>query len=110
MDFIEGLPKSYGFEVIFVVGDRVSKYDHFLMLKHPYTAKTITDLFIKEIVRLHGFPSSIVSDQDKVFLNHFWRELFLLAGAKCNRSTAYHPQRANQGGKSWSRKLSKMFL
>lgn len=50
MNFIEGLPKSKGYEVIFVVVDRFSKYGHFLPLKHPYTAKTAADLFVKEIV------------------------------------------------------------
>lgn len=52
MDFVEGLPKSSGYEVIFVVVDRFSKYGHFLSLKHPYTTKTVADLFVKEIVRL----------------------------------------------------------
>ena len=36
--------------------------------------------FFHDIVRLHGFPESIVSDQDPVFTNHVWRDLFKLAG------------------------------
>ncbi|KAA0051187.1 peroxidase 64 [Cucumis melo var. makuwa] len=67
MDFIDGLPKSAGFEAIFVVVDRMSKYAHFKALKHPYTAKSVAELFVKEVVRLHGYPRSIVSDRDRVF-------------------------------------------
>lgn len=50
MDFIEGLPKVAGLEVILVVVDRFSKYAHFLALKHPYNTKSVVDLFVKEVV------------------------------------------------------------
>lgn len=71
MDFIEGLPKANGFEVIFVVVDWFNKYGHFLALKHSYIAKKVDDLFVKEVVRLHDYPRSIVSYRDKVFLSNF---------------------------------------
>ncbi|KAA0065905.1 transposon Tf2-1 polyprotein isoform X1 [Cucumis melo var. makuwa] len=70
MDFIDGLPKSAGYEVIFVVVDRMSKYAHFISLKHPYTAKSVAEVFVKEVVRLHGYSRSIVSSRDRVFVRH----------------------------------------
>ena len=62
IDFITGLPRSRGFEAILVVVDRLTKYFHFVPLKHPYTAKALAEIFVREVVRLHGVPNSIVSD------------------------------------------------
>jgi len=60
-----------GHDTILVVVDRFTKYSHFLLLSHPYTAKSVVALFVCEIVRLHGFPKSIVSDRDQVFVSQF---------------------------------------
>jgi hypothetical protein len=71
MDFIEGLPTSNGFSVILVVVDRLTKYNHFLPVKHPNSAGSIPQLFLGNIVKLHGVPKTVVYDGDSVFTSSF---------------------------------------
>lgn len=80
MDFIQRLPKSERFDTILVVVDRLSRYAHFIAIKHSFSTPFVALLSTKEVVCLHGMPHSIVSDHDKVFMSLFWTELFRLQG------------------------------
>jgi hypothetical protein len=72
MDFIDGLPLSMGYSVIWVVVDRLTKFAQFLPLKHPYTAEKLAELFISQLFKIHGMPTSIISDRDPTFTSKFW--------------------------------------
>jgi len=96
MDFITGLPKFLKFDTILVVVDRLTKYGHFIAMSHPFTAKEVAETFVKEVVKLHGFPRSIVLDRDRVFISRFWQELFKLIGTSLKYSFIYHPETDGQ--------------
>ncbi|KAL0541114.1 hypothetical protein IC582_021151 [Cucumis melo] len=97
MDFITGLPKTLkGYTVIWVVVDRLTKSAHFVPGKSTYTASKWGQLYMTEIVRLHGVPVSIISDRDARFTSKFWKGLQLALGTRLDFSTAFHPQTDGQ--------------
>ncbi|KAL4014040.1 hypothetical protein IC575_026230 [Cucumis melo] len=93
MDFITGLPRTLrGFTVIWVVVDRLTKSAHFVPGKSTYTASKWAQLYMSEIVRLHGVPVSIVSDRDARFTSKFWKGLQTAMGTRLDFSLTFHPQ------------------
>lgn len=92
MDFITGLPNSEGKSVIMVVVDRLTKYEHFCALSHPFKASTIATAFMETIQKIHGNPKIIVSDRDPIFIGNFWTKLFSCHGTLLAHSSSYHPQ------------------
>jgi hypothetical protein len=95
-DFITQLPESQGYTQIMVVVDRFTKMAHFIGLRTDTTAKDVADTFIKEVWKLHGLPTEIISDMDAKCSGEFWESLCKSLGIKRRMSTAYHPQTDGQ--------------
>ena len=63
------------FDSIWVVVDRLTKSAHFILVRVDYYAKHLASIYVKEIVRFHGMPLSIISDSGTLFTSMFWRNL-----------------------------------
>ena len=76
MDFVSGFPltqrKHYS---VGVIVDKLTKSAHFLPVRLNYSMDRLAELYVNEIVRLHGIPLSIVSNRDSWFTSRFWKEL-----------------------------------
>ena len=92
MDFVSGLPRILGGNnAIWVIVDRLTKSAHFLPMKVNFSMDRLTSFYVKEIVRMHGVPVSIVSDKDPRFTSRFWHNLQKALCTKLSFSTAFHP-------------------
>ncbi|GJZ40122.1 putative nucleotidyltransferase, ribonuclease H [Tanacetum coccineum] len=97
MDFVTGLPTTQKrHDAIWVVVDRLTKSAHFLPIRKNYGISKLAEIFRQEIVRLHGTPTSIVSDRDPKFTSRFWKGLQKAWGTRLKFSTAFHPQTDGQ--------------
>ena len=93
MDFMTHLPQTpQGHDAVWVIVDRLTKSAHFLTLPITFTLEKFCRLYIREKVRLHGVPVSIVSDRDPRFTVHFWKSFQKAMSTRLTMSTTFHPQ------------------
>jgi hypothetical protein len=94
---ITGFPKTQKKnDSIMVVITKLSKSSHFIPVRFTYKEINITEIFMKEIFRLHGIPKRVISDRAVKFTSNFWKELFAGLDTNLNLSTSYHPQMDGQ--------------
>jgi hypothetical protein len=97
MDFIVGLPNtSQRHDSIWVIVDRLTKTAHFIPVHTTYTARKYAEIYLDQIVCLHGIPKTIISDRGAQFVTRFWEQFQQTLGTKLIRSSAYHPQTDGQ--------------
>ncbi|TYH13445.1 hypothetical protein ES288_A06G140200v1 [Gossypium darwinii] len=93
MDFVTGLPLTpKKKDAIWVVVDKLTKSTHFIPVRIGFSLDKLANLYVSEIVRLHGVPLSIISDRNP----RFWKKLQEALGTKLNFNTAFHPQTDGQ--------------
>ncbi|KAA3466200.1 Integrase, catalytic core [Gossypium australe] len=87
MDFVMGLPLTpKKKDAVWVVVDRLTKLAHFIPVRVDYSLDKLADLYVSEIVRLHGVPLSIISDRDPRFTSRFWKKVQEALGMKLSFS------------------------
>ena len=101
LDHITDLPPSPSpdgstYDSIATFVDMFSKQAHFAPCNKTISAPQLATLFLSNVYRLHGLPSTLVSDRDPRFTSTFWSSLWHHLGTKLNISTAYHPQTDGQ--------------
>ncbi|RDB15235.1 hypothetical protein Hypma_004746 [Hypsizygus marmoreus] len=96
MDFIVNLPWSDGFNAIFVVVDRFTKYAQFIPTTTGLTAEDFGALFTKHVACKYGLPETIITDRDPRWTSDFWRAVAAAVRTKMSLSSSHHPQHDGQ--------------
>ena len=108
MDFIGPFPKSKGSNYLWVIICRMTRMVHLIPVHTKNTMSDLSWIYRREIVRLHGLPSSIMSNQDSKFMSRWWKELHRILGTKLLMSTSFHPQTDGQTERT-NRSVSQIF-
>jgi hypothetical protein len=82
--------------LILVVCDRLTKMAHFIPCREDINAAELADIFLENVIKLHGLPEDIRSDRGSLFTGHFWDRLWTRLGTSLSLATAFHHQTAGQ--------------
>ena len=97
MDFVVIFPVTQkGHNGVWVIVDRLTKMAHFLPFNTKWSVAKLARYYVREVVRLHGVPASIVSDRNARFTSRFWQSFQEAMGTELQMSSAYHPQTDGQ--------------
>jgi len=96
VDFVVELPDAHGYDAVMCTVDSVGKRGHFIPTNTTCTARGAAELYLRNVWKLHGLPTNVVSDRGSQFVAEFMRELYRLLDIKMSPSTAYHPQSDGQ--------------
>lgn len=97
MNFVTALlltPKKK--DVIWIVVDRLTNSINFISIRMDYSLEKLAELYVREIVRLHGAPLSIIFDRDPRFSSRFFNKLHEALGTELRFNTAFYPQTDGQ--------------
>ena len=96
MDFITHLELSQKFDAILVIVDRLTKMRHFIPCNGTCDAEEVARLYVQHVWKLHGLPTTVVSDRGPQFVSAFWKHLNKRLKIDALLSTAYHPETDGQ--------------
>lgn len=75
MDFITKFPQTTrGEDSIWVILDQLTKSSHFIPIQESISMEKLVDIYIREVVKRHGAPVSVISERDVCFNSGFWRK------------------------------------
>jgi len=95
-DFITSLPTSIRKNALWVIIDRLTKMGHFVACQDTMNPEDLADHFLRQVIRPHRLPSSIVSGRGSLFTSNFWKRVTEALGISRNLSAAFHPQTDGQ--------------
>jgi hypothetical protein len=91
IDFIVGLPlTTRKKDSIWVIVDRLTKTAYFIAVHTTYSVQQYAEIYMDQIVRMHGIPKTIISNRGTQFVARFWEQLHECLGTKLICSSNYH--------------------
>jgi hypothetical protein len=96
VDLITDSPERKGYNVIYVIVCKLTKYAFFIPCTTKLSEKESTRLFFDMVVCHVGLPIQIISDRDSRWKNDFWKEVCKYMGSRRALTTSYHPQADGQ--------------